>query len=90
MALARGRRLALDRVARTSRAVAPGAAALDHEVGNHTVEGQPVVEVVPGQFDEVGHGSGGLVGIQLGFHRPLFGRNNCVLFHGSVLWSGSG
>ena len=79
--LARSRSLALDGVARTSRTVALGASALDHEVGNHAVERQSVVEIVFGQLDEIGHGSGSFGGVKLGFHHPFFGRNDCVFFH---------
>ena len=45
--------LVLERVARAAGAGALRAAALDHEVGDHAVEGEPVVEPVAGELAEV-------------------------------------
>src|SRR5690606_6138743 len=42
-----------------------GAAALDHEIRDHAVEVQAVVEAAPGQVDEVGDGQWRPVGEQL-------------------------
>lgn len=84
VALARRRGLAFDRVAWTARPVAPRAAALDHEIGDHPVEGQAVVEAVLGQIDEVGHGARGLVGVEFRLHVALLGGNDRVGFHGVV------
>ena len=79
--LARRRGLAFDLVPGAARAVAPRAAALDDEARNHPVEGQPVVEIVVGQLDEVRHRTGGLLRIELGLHVAFLGRNKCVLCH---------
>ena len=88
--LERGRGLALDAVARAARSVAAGASALDDEVGDDAVEGQPVVEVVVGQVDEVGHRAGCRLGVEFGLHHPFLGRNDCVLFHVCrVYWCGT-
>src|SRR3546814_4938769 len=45
-------RLVLELVARAAAAGALGAAALDHEVGDHPVEVEAVVEPAPGQRSE--------------------------------------
>src|SRR5512133_3141810 len=45
--------LVLELIARTARAGALGAAALDHEVGDDAVEDQPVVEALAGELLEV-------------------------------------
>src|SRR5215813_6505099 len=48
--------LRLHLVAGAARAVALGIAALHHEAGLHTMEGEPVVEALLGEGDEVLHG----------------------------------
>ena len=77
--LARSRSLALDGIAGTARTVAARAAALDDEIGNNAVEREPVVEIVRGQLDEVGHGAGRFMGVQFGFHRPFLGGDDGIL-----------
>src|SRR6185295_4626778 len=49
-----------DGVARTAAAVPPRIAALDDEVGDHPVEGQTVVEALPGELQEAQTGEGRL------------------------------
>ena len=60
--------LALDAVAGAAHAGALGAAALDHEAGDDTVEDEAVIEAGVGQGDEVIHGVGSLLGVQLAGH----------------------
>ena len=43
------------------------AAALHHEAGNHAMENRAFVVLVVHVLQKVGHGFGGLVGVQLGF-----------------------
>src|SRR5690606_4722303 len=57
--------LALDRVAGPAGAGALGAAALAHEPGDHSVEGEAVVEPLAGQLLEVGHGPGRRLVVEL-------------------------
>ena len=57
-----------DLVAGTTGTGAAGAAALDHEAGDDPVEGQAVIEAAVGQGDEVVHGVGGLLRVQLPPH----------------------
>ena len=60
--------LALDAVAGAAHAGALGAAALDHEAGDDPVEIKAVIEAGVGKGDEVIHGVGGLLGVQLTGH----------------------
>src|SRR5690606_578650 len=80
--------LVLEPVARAAAARALGAAALDHEVRDHPVETEAVVEAAPGQVHEVGHGQGGLVGVQLDLDRATVGVEDGVQGHGMPRWSG--
>src|SRR3546814_8584207 len=58
------------------------AASLDHEIRDHPVEAQAVVEAAPGPVDEAGHGQGGLVGVQLDLDRATVGIEDGVQGHG--------
>ena len=69
--------LTLDAVAGATHAGALGAAALDHEAGDDTVEDQAVIVVVLSQIDEIGNALGCLVGIQLAL-------DNTAVFHGDL------
>ena len=64
-----------DVVAGSAHAVAVGAAALDHEAGDHPVEDQLVVKAAVGQGDEIVDGVGSLLRIQLAGH-------DGAVFHG--------
>src|SRR5690606_40336972 len=66
-----------------------GAAALDHEIRDHPVEAEAVIEPAPGQVDEVGHGQGGFVGVQLDLDRATVGIENGVQGHGLPRWGGN-
>ena len=57
--------LTLDGVAGTTHAGPVGAAALNHEAGNDTVEDQTVIKALLHQTDEVVHRIGGDRGVQL-------------------------
>ncbi|KAG1438240.1 hypothetical protein G6F57_019936 [Rhizopus arrhizus] len=65
--------LVFELVARATGATTLRAAALDHEVGDHAVEDQAVIETVRDQVHEVGHGQRRLVGEQLDLDRALGG-----------------
>ena len=78
--LTRCRRLALDRIAGASRAIAFRAAALNDEIGNYAVECEPVVEVVIGKFYEIGYRTGSLGGVKFCFPRPFLGGDDGLLF----------
>ena len=54
----------LEAVARAAATGAFRAAALDHEIGNHAVEAEAVIEAALGQVDEIGHGQRGLLRVQ--------------------------
>src|SRR5437588_10897459 len=65
--------LVLERVARTAGAGALGAAALDHEVGDDAVEGEPVVEALARQLAEVAHRARGVLIEQLDLDSAVVG-----------------
>src|SRR5690606_33004387 len=91
--------LVLEGVARATGAGAERAAALDHEVVDDAVEGQPVVEGLTGaagvvlvllgalgQTDEVVHGLGGVVGKQVDDDVTLVGlQGGLQVSHGAPL-----
>jgi hypothetical protein len=54
--------LAFELIAGVSGAGAEGAAALDHEVGDNTVEAQPIVEPARGEVKEGADGDGCVIG----------------------------
>ena len=56
---------ALDGLIGAAGAVAVGVAALHHEALHNAVEGQAVIEALVGQLEEVFHGNGSRVGVQL-------------------------
>src|SRR3546814_3316501 len=80
--------LVLELVARAAGAGALRAASLDHEIRDHPVEAQAVVEAAPGQVDEADHGQGGLVGVQLDLDRATVGIDDGVQGHGMPRWGG--
>ena len=63
-----GNFIALDVVAGAADAHALGVAALDHEAGDDAVEDQPIVEAGIGQGDEVAHGLGRDLRVELTLH----------------------
>lgn len=65
-----GGKFTVDFIAGAASAVALGAAALDHEAGDHPVESQAVIEALVGQGDEVMDGVGRFVREQFGGHSP--------------------
>src|SRR5690606_13443803 len=65
--------LVLETVARAAGTGALGAAALDHEVVQHAVEIQAVVEAALGEVDEVGNRQRRLVGSQFNADRAALG-----------------
>ena len=69
--------LALDAVAGAAHAGALGAAALNHEAGNDSVEDQTIIKMVIAQVDEVADALGRFVGIQLAF-------DDAAVFHGDL------
>ena len=85
--------LALDGVAGAAHAVAVGAAALDHEAGDHPVEDQAVVEAGLHQADEVVHRVGSHLGVELGDHLAAvlhLNGDNGVLSHVISSFPGAG
>ena len=76
--------LALDAVAGTAHAGALMIAALDHEARDNAVEDQAVIEALVCQRDEVAHGLGRDLGIQLCDDLAAvlhFDRNDRILCH---------
>src|SRR5215510_14374479 len=69
--------LGLDLVARPARAVALGITALHHESGLHAMEGEPVVEALLGEGDEVLDRLGRIGGEE-------FDLDDAALFHGDL------
>ena len=69
--------LTLNAVAGAAHAGALGAAALNHEAGNDSVEDQTIIKMVIAQVDEVADALGRLVGIQLAL-------NDAAVFHGDL------
>ena len=69
--------LVLELVAGAAGAVPARAAALDHEVGDHAVEDEPVVEAVAGELREVRDGLRRVVGEELDLDRALAGGHGC-------------
>ena len=69
--------LALDAVAGAAHAGALGAAALNHEAGNDSVEDQTVIKMVAAQVDEVADALGRFVGVQLAL-------DDAAVFHGNL------
>ena len=69
--------LALDAVAGAAHAGALGAAALNHEAGDDSVEDQTIIKMVIAQVDEVADALGRFVGIQLAF-------DDAAVFHGDL------
>src|SRR3546814_19253188 len=59
-----------------------------HEVRDHPVEAQAVVEAALGQVDEAGHGQRGLVGVQLDLDRATVGVENGGQGNGLPRWGG--
>ena len=74
--------LVLETVARAATAGALGATALDHEIRDHAVEGQTVVEAAPGEVDEIGDRQRGLVGEQFDPDRAAGGIEDGEKAHG--------
>src|SRR5437867_13000869 len=84
-------------VAGAARAGPLRAAGLNHEVGNHAMEFEAVIEALLGQLLEVGDGLRGLVGVQLeldrafacidrgGFHLRVPWTSDCVGGHCSKI-----
>ncbi len=68
---------ALDGPTRTAGAGALGAAALNDEVGEHTVEGEPVIEAALGELAEVCDGEWGVGVEEFDGHIALGGLNGC-------------
>ncbi len=76
--------LVLELVAGAAGADALRAAALDHEVGDHAVEDEPVVEALAGELREVRDRLRGILGEELDLDRALAGVKRC-LCHGATL-----
>src|SRR5688572_4670866 len=75
-----------DGIAGAAGAVTLGVAALDHEVGHHAMEGEPVVEALLGVGDEIVHRLGRVGGKEL--HADLVAvleRDDRGLLHGDDL-----
>ena len=70
-------------VARVARARALRAAGLNHEVGDHAVKGQAIVEAVLGELDEVARGLGAVLGEQFNLDVTFVGLDRCGS-HGGV------
>ena len=83
-------KLAADGIAGATHAGALRIAALDHEIRNDAMKNQPVIEAAVGQGDEVAHGLGRVLGIQLALHHRAvlhgdYKRGMKIILHGSVL-----
>lgn len=72
---------AVDFVARPPRAVAVGAAALDHEVGYDAVKGEAIIKALVREVDEVLDGVGSVFLEEPDLHNALLGVDFCDL-HG--------
>ena len=68
---------ALDCPARSAGAGALGASTLNHEIGEHTVEGEPVIEAALGELAEVCDGEWGVGVEELDGHIALSGLDGC-------------
>ncbi len=77
-------RLVAEGVARAARARALGAAALDHEVGDHAVELQAVVEAAPRERDEVVDRLRGVLGKQVEHDVAALGLDRRLVASGRV------
>ena len=60
-------------ISRTAHAGSRGIAALNHEVGDHAVKGDPVVVAAACEIEEIGHRDGGLAGEEGGMDVALVG-----------------
>ena len=80
-------RLVLERVAGTAGAVAAWIPALDHEVLDHAMEGEAVVEALPGQVLEVADRLGRVLREQLQADRSVV-RVHGRFSHGSTVHTG--
>jgi hypothetical protein len=67
----------LDGPARSAGAGALGAATLNHEIWEHTVEGEPVIEAALGELAEVCDGEWGVGVEELDGHIALGGLDGC-------------
>jgi hypothetical protein len=76
--------LVLELVPGTTGAGSFRAAALDHEVGNHPVEEEAVVEAVAGKLGEVLDRLGGLVREELELDRSFAGVKRRLCHPGTV------
>ena len=77
VALVATRCFALDVPAGAAGAGALGASALNHEVWEHTVEGEPVIEAALGELAEVCDGEWGVGVEELDGHIALGGLDGC-------------
>ncbi len=68
---------ALDVPARSAGAGALGASTLNHEIWEHTVEGEPVIEAALGELAEVCDGEWGVGVEELDGHIALGGLDGC-------------
>ena len=68
---------ALDGPARSAGAGALGASTLNHEIWEHTVEGEPVIEAALGELAEVCDGEWGVGVEELDGHIALGGLDGC-------------
>ncbi len=68
---------ALDGPARSAGAGALGASTLNHEIWEHTVEGEPVIEAALGELAEVCDGEWGVGVEELDGHIALSGLDGC-------------
>jgi len=68
---------ALDGPARSAGAGALGASTLNHEIGEHAVEGEPVIEAALGELAEVCDGEWGVGIEELDGHIALGGLDGC-------------
>ncbi len=77
MALVAARGFALDGPTRTASAGALGASTLNHEIWEHTVEGEPVIEAALGELAEVCDGEWGVGVEEFDGHIALGGLDGC-------------
>ena len=71
------RRFAFDFIAGPATAGPVGASTLNHEIGEHTVEGEPVIEAALGELAEVCDGEWGVGVEELDGHIALSGLDGC-------------
>ena len=80
--------LVLELIPRPAGAVAARATGLDHEVRDHAVEREPVVEALAGELREVLDGLRGLAGKELDLDRPFAGVERRVCHAVTVATAG--